>query len=397
MGVVLSLLLMPMGVVAAYAEEMDSVTTDDGPAQRSDFEDVFRQAGPVAQMQERLAQEANLGPTGAFCGRIVGGLPSGLHLSVSFEELISDAEAALGDAPENVLNTQDAVVLEETIEIAQSLDGTLTVGASESGKVRQELSRALYEFENRVASYNSLLEELSSMSGGDEGGSIWVEDEEDPDGGFMVLLGAGQVGIQVVDLSTGLPVVSLNQNDPFTMASTYKLYVASSMIDAVESGAASWSDDLIGMTLDECFNEMITYSDNDCPEAWLEQIGWENIGPTLTKLGAQDTEFVPYGLVSTPADLARALEVLASTDSMSDDSHQRLFYAMENQIYRDGIPAALDPIGTVADKVGFLEPEELHDAAIVSTPKGEYAIVIMTVYLSWETIAEMTQAVYDYL
>ncbi|MFZ1382396.1 MAG: serine hydrolase [Scrofimicrobium sp.] len=380
----------------ALAEEADD-SGDDGASQASGFEEVFRQVGPIAQMKKKLTQKSNLGPTGEFGGRIIGGLPAGLHISVSFDELISEADTVLANAPENVLNTQDAAALKEALEAARSLDGTTSVGASGSSETRQNLSETLYEFENRVTSYNRLLEELAVMGRGEEGATAWVEDEDSPGGGFTALLGEGQVGIQVLDLSTGLPVVSLNQSRPFTMASTYKLYVASSMIDAVDSGAASWSDDLIGMTVDECFNEMIVYSDNDCPEAWLEQTGWENIGSTLGKLGAQETTFEPNGLISTPADLARALEVLASPDSMTEDSHQRLFYAMENQVFRDGIPATLDPIGTVADKVGFLEPEELHDAAIVSTPKGEYAIVIMTVYLSWETIAQMTQMIYDYL
>ncbi len=394
--VILSLLLTPLGVSVAQAEEADD-SGDDGASQASGFEEVFRQVGPIAQMKKKLTQKTNLGPTGEFGGRVIGGLPAGLHISVSFEELISEADTVLANAPENVLNTQDAAALEEALDAARSLDGTPSVGVSGSSQTRQDLSETLYTFESRVTSYNRLLEELTVMGRGEEGGTAWVEDEESPGGGFTALLGEGQVGIQVLDLSTGLPVVSLNQSQLFTMASTYKLYVASSMIDAVDSGAASWSDDLIGMTLDECFNEMIVYSDNDCPEAWLEQTGWENIGPTLAKLGTQETTFEPNGLISTPADLARALEVLASPDSMTEDSHQRLFYAMENQVFRDGIPAALDPIGTVADKVGFLEPEELHDAAIVSTPKGEYAIVIMTVYLSWETIAQMTQMIYDYL
>lgn len=382
---------------SVYAEDSGADDRDDQVSAETGFEYVFGQIGPIASLKKQLSPTESVGPKGQFGGMVVGGLPTRLHVSVSFEDLLVEAEEELGAASADVLNSKEATDLMDALAAAQALEGSARVGDTSVAQARTQLSSALYEFQNKASSYVSLIEQLNALGSGMEGEAVWVEDEEAFGGGYTVLAGTGEFGIQVVDLSSGLPVVSLNENEPFTMASTYKLFVASSMIDAVESGEWNWSDGLMGMTLSECFDTMIIDSDNDCPEAWLETTGWESMTPTVEKLGAQQTEFSPSGLVSTPSDLARVLQVLMSPDSMSEDSHNRLFWAMENQIYRDGIPAALDSVGTVADKVGFLEPEELHDAAVVYTPKGDYAIVIMTVYLSWDTIAQMTQAIYDYL
>ena len=63
---------------------------------------------------------------------------------------------------------------------------------------------------------------------------------------------------------------------------------------------------------------------------------------------------------------------------------------MQRNIYRQGIPAGAS--GSVADKVGFLNGL-LHDAAIVYSPKGTYALVIMTDGSSWAEIADITRQI----
>ena len=48
--------------------------------------------------------------------------------------------------------------------------------------------------------------------------------------------------------------------------------------------------------------------------------------------------------------------------------------------------------GSVADKVGFLNGL-LHDAAIVYSPKGDYALTVMSDGSSWANIAEITRKI----
>ena len=55
----------------------------------------------------------------------------------------------------------------------------------------------------------------------------------------------------------------------FASASTYKLFVAHSMVTAVELGEMTWDSPLNGMTLQQCLTTMIVDSDNECPKAWL--------------------------------------------------------------------------------------------------------------------------------
>lgn len=63
---------------------------------------------------------------------------------------------------------------------------------------------------------------------------------------------------------------------------------------------------------------------------------------------------------------------------------------MKRNIYRQGIPAGAN--GQVANKVGFLDGL-LHDAAIVYSPSGTYALSIMTDGSNWGTIAELTRQI----
>ena len=202
------------------------------------------------------------------------------------------------------------------------------------------------------------------------------------------------IAVVAFDVTGEKLLVDLNEGQQFTSASTYKLYVAYSMFEAVNGGDWDWEDRLLGSrTLGECFDDMIIESDNDCPERWLELVGPATVQKQMTQLGLTDTNVEWSAMRTTASDLAHFLDLVVMGDVLSPEDRLRLTGAMEVQNYREGIPAGI-PSAVVWDKVGFLEGL-LHDAAVVKSDKGEMILVILTEGSSWETIAEVASAVYN--
>jgi len=165
------------------------------------------------------------------------------------------------------------------------------------------------------------------------------------------------------------------------------------MIHAVESGAATWNSSLNGTTLRACFQRMILQSDNDCPEAWISRYGFAALTAQAHAIGATNTTFSYDNMRTTAGDLATVLTQLYQGTLMNADDASLMITAMENQVYRAGIPAGMATHGTVADKVGFLDGL-LHDAGIVYSDKGDYVLVVMTNQATWGDIAATASAVY---
>jgi len=193
----------------------------------------------------------------------------------------------------------------------------------------------------------------------------------------------GTFGISYAELSGDRRRASYQGDKVFVTASTYKLFVAYSVLKRVESGQMSWDED------QSCFNKMISNSDNACAEAFLTKIGLKTVSSEINALGLKDSNFIKDGGPYTTAnDLVVFLGTLEGGSMFSPLSKQRLVSAMTANTYRSGIPAGAS--GQVADKVGFMDGL-LHDAAIVYGPKGAYALAIMTDGSSWATIAELAR------
>lgn len=209
------------------------------------------------------------------------------------------------------------------------------------------------------------------------------------------LFGDADYEVAVYDLKTGKSKIQIDADTAMASASTYKLFIAYSMIHAVETGQVTW-DSANGMTLSSCMATMIINSDNSCPEAWLARYGFSTVTQQAHDIGAANTNFVPYDMTTTANDLATVLKDFYSNSIASPDSTDQLFSLMETQVYREGIPAGIGSDGVVQDKVGFMDGL-LHDAAIVRSDKGDYAMVIMTDGSSWNKIAQASLLIYESL
>lgn len=187
--------------------------------------------------------------------------------------------------------------------------------------------------------------------------------------------------------------VHANGDQQYHPASTYKLYVAYSVLKRIDSGAWTWDKPTSYGNVSQCFDKMIINSDNNCAIWFGENIGWGTISNEVAAFGLSNTSIAVRGggFVSTTNDLALFLQKLeAGQLGISEPSRARLLDVMKRQVYRKGIPAGVN--GAVADKVGFLD-DMLHDAAIVYSPKGVYIVTIMSKGSSWDAIASVARSI----
>lgn len=175
-------------------------------------------------------------------------------------------------------------------------------------------------------------------------------------------------------------------------ASTYKLYVAKMLFDAMDRGEVGWNDPMQDTTVSGCFDRMTIASTNACAEEWIRKFGRTNINTTLYGLGlSRGTTFTHPEAAHTTARDLRTFLLGVNNGSIIDGAHRdRLLHSLSVHSFRRGVPAGSG--GQVQDKVGFLW-DYTHDAAIVRHPRGTYVIVVMTKGQSYARIAAITREV----
>lgn len=196
---------------------------------------------------------------------------------------------------------------------------------------------------------------------------------------------AGTFGASMIELDGQKRRASYNGDKQFVTASTYKLFVAYSLMKQIDSGQRDWDSNAA------CFNKMISYSDNACAEQFLYSLGLQQVTNDVQAIGLKNSTFMKSGgPFTTPNDLTLLLGMIATGQNFSSANQSRLIAAMKANVYRQGIPAGVQ--GTVADKVGFLNGL-LHDAAIVYGPHGTYVLAIMTDGSTWGNIADLAKQI----
>ncbi|WP_150460372.1 serine hydrolase [Nesterenkonia ebinurensis] len=218
------------------------------------------------------------------------------------------------------------------------------------------------------------------------------------DGDLNALLGQlaaqhpGRISISVQELGGQNRSASTGAADSFVTASTYKIFVAYSILREVEAGLRSWSDPVLGeRDLAQCFHDMIVLSDNPCPEKLGPEIGWGNIWTDASAQGAANTRGGEGGIRTNAQDLTNFMTNLAAGNlAINGQGHDRLRNALGANVHRQGIPAG--SAGQVLNKPGFINGN-LHDTAIVHHPSGTYVLTILTQGSSWSSVAAITREI----
>ncbi len=220
---------------------------------------------------------------------------------------------------------------------------------------------------------------------------VYTRSYSPTDAGLSALLAnyakdhSGTFGISLIEMDGKKRRANYNGDQQFVTASTYKLLVAYSLLKRIDAGTKDWDSNA------DCFNKMISLSDNACAESFLSSLGLSTVTKDINAIGLANSNFSKAGgPYATANDLALLLGMLQSGQNFSSINRDRLITAMQKNIYRKGIPAGAG--GSVADKVGFMD-DLLHDAAIVTSPTGTYVLVIMTKGSSWATIADLARQI----
>ncbi len=201
----------------------------------------------------------------------------------------------------------------------------------------------------------------------------------------------GTYGVSFAELDGNHRHATYRADTVYRTASTYKLFVAYGALKRVESGAWHWSDQIQGgRDLTKCLDDMIVKSDNACGEAMLSKIGYSTLTNEIHAIGLAHSSFMHDFPETTAGDLTTFVGSLQAGQLLNASSTNTLLSAMKRNVYRQGIPAGAN--GQTADKVGFLDAF-LHDAGVVYSPSGTYALTIMTEGSSWAAIADLTRQI----
>jgi beta-lactamase class A len=223
-----------------------------------------------------------------------------------------------------------------------------------------------------------------------------------------------QSSVDVQEITGRSRSASYEPTSSMVTASTFKIYVAYAVLHAIEQGQytleTTTSD---GNSIQTDLDNMITNSDDASSRTLGFMIGWPAIDTLLKTKGINSTELNNYvGNSTTPQgdkystadDLASILDQLYAGTLLNKTDTQLLLGLMENQVWRERIPAGVPSTVTVADKPGWLLPGDgdahivENDAAIVYGPKSTYILTIMTDNnSSTQPLANLSEQIYNYL
>lgn len=229
---------------------------------------------------------------------------------------------------------------------------------------------------------------------------------------------AGRYGVGVKNLRTG-QTAFVNEQQVFEAASLFKLSVIVETFKKREAGILSFRDTLtvtekavsfdlgvykheVGepVTITKALEDMIVLSDNVYANVLLDAVRSWDVNNTMLSYGLTRTDISKEGLTTSPSDILRFYEQLATGRIVNREASQEIIDVLLKQKIRDRIPFLLPEGIRVAHKTGNLEGLS-HDAGIVYAPRGAYIIVILSQDLPDElaaskTIAKISQAVYRY-
>lgn len=250
-----------------------------------------------------------------------------------------------------------------------------------------------------------------------------------PDAGLQAMVDSvvgelpGKWGIAVKKLDTG-QYASFNADVPQLSASLYKLWVLGELFRQVAEGTVSLESTETVTSEDAAYDVltgelrlpagtevqiaraaylMVTLSDNTAATLLVRILGADNVSRFMNRTGLSDSMFDwegDDGPYTTPNDMLRLLELLATSRLVDAASSQEMVDLMLSQQINNLLPEGLPEDAQMAHKTGVLE-DLLHDAGIVYSASGPYVIVAMSSELpdygiAWEAMPALSEQVDSY-
>jgi beta-lactamase class A len=237
----------------------------------------------------------------------------------------------------------------------------------------------------------------------------------------------GVIGYTIVDLTSGQRVDRL-QDEVFPTASTIKLAILYELYKQADEGAIDlgrarpldrrhavaggvlYELTTPSMSLRDYAVLMIVLSDNTATNVLIDAVGMDRVTARMRALGLSQTKLRRRMIdldaarrgdenVSTPAEIAKLLQILYRGDGLSKASHDALIEILTKEKatpMRLGIPPGV----TVANKPGNLDGVSV-DAGIVFLKGRPYIFAAMSTFLARQeegdaAITAASRATFDY-
>jgi beta-lactamase class A len=211
---------------------------------------------------------------------------------------------------------------------------------------------------------------------------------------------------------------SLNGDESFTAASTYKLPLLMEEAQNVTAGRWHGTDSLCYQDGDWEDGYFTDYQDGLCmSRSQLEHRVGQNSDNTaahmLVRYGGGTTALNRYAQAhgtkesafyvpntTTSSDLARLWVDEATARAGGRPAQEYLYPILTHTMFEDGIPAGVPSGTTVVHKIGILD-DEVNDAALVPKgPQGAYVLTICTQGpggdAGWKLLADISRAVWQF-
>jgi beta-lactamase class A len=238
----------------------------------------------------------------------------------------------------------------------------------------------------------------------------------------------GVIGYAIVDLTSGQRMEHL-PDEVFPAASTIKLAILYELFRQADEGTVHLDQvrpldrrhvvagtgvlrelTAPSMSLRDYAVLMIVLSDNTATNLLIHTVGMDRVTARMRALGLPRTKLRRLMIdlaaaqrgdenVSTPADLAKLLEVLYRGEGLSTASHAAMMEILKKEKttpLRKGVPPGIE----VANKPGGLAGVSV-DAGVVLLKERPYIVVAMATYLNDEetgdaAIADLSRAAFEY-
>lgn len=145
-------------------------------------------------------------------------------------------------------------------------------------------------------------------------------------------------------------------------------------------------------TVGKCVELMINSADSDCTVAVGKYADLKNANDVTKNLGFKKTTIGDTERKTTARETGDLLFRLQNNQLLSDKARRIVFDGLYGQKQREGIPTGCDEQCLIANVTGE-SGNVRHDAAIVTSGKARYVVVIMTQGATWSQIADVSATV----
>lgn len=202
-----------------------------------------------------------------------------------------------------------------------------------------------------------------------------------------------------IDQRVSVSVRSLDDDSQATIgdgdyqpASLYKLMLLPVLFEKYDLSDLE-KVQLKDMTARQCFDRMLTHSDNCAEELVRRLFGWPAIDNKMQELGYPDLRISDVrGMNVTAQSYSAYIADLYQGKILTNKQTKHIFELLAQSTWQSGIPAGCDEC-RVMNKTG--DKKVRHDSAIIELDGKTYALTILTDGASYAQIADITRNVMD--